>query len=59
MFFKFASILVHSYADPFIDSQAPQYPGRFFEIHCYFSKIAGNSPQTALNLLRTADAPLS
>ena len=31
----------------------------FFEIRRYFSKIAGNSADTAVNLLRTADAPLS
>ena len=30
----------------------------FFEIHRYFSKIAGISADTAVNLLRTADAPL-
>ena len=35
-------------------------PGRiFFEIRRYFSKIAGNSADTAVILLRTADAPLS
>ena len=35
-------------------------PGRnFFEIRRYFSKIAGNSADTAVNVLRTADAPLS
>ena len=34
-------------------------PGRnFSEIRRYFSKIAGSSTDTALNLLRTADAPL-
>ena len=34
-------------------------PGRnFFEIRRYFSKIAGNSTDTAVNL-KTADAPLS
>ena len=31
----------------------------FFEIRCYFSKIAGNSADTAVNLLRTAGEPLS
>ena len=31
----------------------------FFEIRRYFSKIAGNSADTAVNALRTADAPLS
>ena len=35
-------------------------PGRnFFEIRRYFSKIAGNSADTAANFLRTADAPFS
>ena len=35
-------------------------PGRnFFEIRRFFSKTAGNSSDTAVNLLRTADAPLS
>ena len=31
----------------------------FFEIRRYFSKISGNSADTAVFLLRTADAPLS
>ena len=36
------------------------FPGRnFSEIRLYFSKIAGNSADTANNLLRIADAPLS
>ena len=30
----------------------------FFEIRRYFSKIAGSSANTTVNLLRTADAPL-
>ena len=35
-------------------------PGRnFSEIRRYFSKIAGNSADTAFDLLRIADAPLS
>ena len=37
-----------------------QYPVRnVFEIRRYFSKIASNSDNTAVNLLKTADAPLS
>ena len=32
---------------------------KFTEIRRYFSKIAGNSADFAVNLLRTADAPLS
>ena len=36
------------------------YPGRnFFEIRRYFSKIARNSDDTAVILLRTAEVPLS
>ena len=35
-------------------------PGRdLFEIRRYFSKIAGNSADIAVNLLRNPDAPLS
>ena len=35
-------------------------PGsNFFEIRRYFSKIAGNSADTAVNFPKTADAPLS
>ena len=30
-----------------------------FEIRCYFSNIASSSADTAVNLLKTADAPLS
>ena len=36
------------------------HPGQnFFEIRRYFSKIADNSADTAVNFRRTADAPLS
>ena len=31
----------------------------FFEIRRYSSKVAGNSADTAVNLLRNADVPLS
>ena len=31
----------------------------FFEIRSYFCKTAGNSTDTAVYLLRSADAPLS
>ena len=31
----------------------------FFEIRRYFSKIASNSADTAVNAIKTVDAPLS
>ena len=38
----------------------PKIPGQnIFEIRRYFSKITGNSADTAVDFLKTADAPLS
>ena len=43
----------------FLDLYNKKPGSKFFEIRRYFSKIAGNSADTAVNPLRNDDAPLS